>query len=500
MSGKYYSDNVNIRTMMYRYAVINSLLGLRFDDIDVSLKLAKEDISNILNESYSEQKERILFLCASGVLNYQKIEQLIIHNNVDFLEDVMALENQLMADEEKSDDARIPYSVLEDALLICAAAKKYDFLSSADFKETVTELAKRPSEITIINGLIACNRELTEFMHDIGAKFVRLTPDMTVEVYSDLEHDEYFETVMSELSDFDITSVSDSDIADENSKIYDYPFIADSNMLLKYLKVYSKLFGKDFLRHITEDAANISEDIITEYEKYVDDKKLTFNIGGFVRRRKVCGDIVNHYDYDYNTVENNELKKQELIKAQDYSCPPIKLIRGTDVKNDCTAEELRIKALNKYKKDKILPDRFVAEIFCDNNAYYYVYCRETDKFESVDTAEFSKQLFDFNKIWSVVRKAAAERKIIVVGNNITFPYLDEVAPDEQKYAIEIAREQYERQKARQQKSSTQISTLRQLMSGAEKQAQEQAAEKKAKLAEAEAAKKNRAIKNNPAPQ
>ena len=109
MSGKYYSDNVNIRTMMYRYAVINSLLGLRFDDIDVSLKLAKEDISNILNESYSEQKERILFLCASGVLNYQKIEQLIIHNNVDFLEDVMALENQLMADEEKSDDARIPY-------------------------------------------------------------------------------------------------------------------------------------------------------------------------------------------------------------------------------------------------------------------------------------------------------------------------------------------------------------------------------------------------------
>lgn len=498
MESKYISYDADMRTMMYRYSVLANYMGINFEGADkTSEKLSKADAEEILRENYSEQKERILFLCGTGVLNYDNIKPLIIRNNTTFIDDVIALEQQLMADTDKSDDERVPYSILENSLIVSAISKKYNnVLTTVDFSQIMSSLRMCP-DVSVVNGLIACKSDYIEFLREIGLDFVKINADTgNVELYDEIRNDKFFDTLISNLvSISDIKEAFDSDDVELKSKAYDYPFAADSKKCLDYLKVYNKVFGKEFLK----DFSGKSEDIENAYDDFVNYKKLTINISGYVRRRKVCGDTVNHYDYDYNVIENNELTKSELVKGQDYNAV-VKLSKE-DAKGDFSSEMMLEKALNKYKKQIILPDRFVAEIFYDKQIHYFVYDYNTDKFTAVSADLFTKQLFDFNKVWGLVRKAAAERRIIAVGNNITFPYLDELSHEEQLYAIEIAREQYERQKA-QRNASGQISTLKKLISNAKEGAEAQAAEKaaaeeakKARLAEAQAKKNNR-INNN----
>lgn len=496
MESKYISYDADMRTVLYRYAVMSNYIGISFDGTEKTVeKLSKSDAEEVLREGYSEQKERILFLCGTGVLNYANIKPLVIRNNIDFLSDVIELEKQLMAD----DEGKIPYSTLESALMVSANSKKHNLLYSVDFKSALA-LREYPDVVSEVNGFIACSIEYTEFLREIGFKFVCIDPYTgNVKEYTNIDNDNFFETLLNNLIPLNqLADAFKSEDEDINSKAYDYPLVADIAKCIKYLPIYDKIFGKDFLRE-TEENGLYFDDIDAAYEEYINDKKLTVNISGYVRRRKICGDIVNHFDYDYNTIENNELTKAELIKGQDFDAV-IKL-STSDIGDDNSTAAMLMKALNKYKRQKILPDRFVAEIFYDKDIHYFVYDYNADKFTAVSTDTFTKQLFNFNKVWGLVRKAAAERRIIVTGSTITFPYINEIAVDEQIYALEMARDQYERQAAAR-KNSGQISTLKKLIADAKEGAENIAAEKaaaeeakKARYAEAQAKKANR-INNN----
>ena len=414
-----------MRTMIYRYTVMQELLGIRFDNTEPICRLPKADIVEILSEIYSEQKERLLFLVASGVLEYDNVRHLIIKCNTDILNDVKMLEARLMEDDE------IPYSVLEQALVVSAETKKSSLLTTYDFDSILGELKKMP-EITIKNGLVGCaNKEYQQFLFNIGMIFVTV--------------------------DEETGEIKKCEIQDDNA------FPADGYKCMLYQNVYNKTFGKDFIEHIVTENYINGDNIADEYEKYVTEQRLTFDICGYVRRRHICGDTVNHFDYDFNRIEDNELVESTMKSDSNYKAQ-IKLSES-DVKAPCSDEELIIKALNKYKKINILPDDFLAEVFYNTACHYFVYKQDTDKFQKVRSAEFSMQLFDFNKIWSVVRKAAAENKIMVINNNLTFPYIDEILPEEQTYALALAKEQYEIKLARKQESKH-ISTLKKLISDA----------------------------------
>ena len=190
---------------------------------------------------------------------------------------------------------------------------------------------------------------------------------------------------------------------------------------------------------------------------------MTFDIHGYIRRRNICGSIINHFDYDFNRIEDNKLIESTLTENESFSATIT--LSENDVKSACADSELVGKALNKYKRTKILPEDFLAEIFYNGVTMYFVYSKSDDKFRKVDSSEFSAQLFDFDKIWSVVRKASAENKIMLVNGNLSFPYIDEILPEEQIYALAMAKEQYVL-KMQQKKSSSNISTLKKLIAGA----------------------------------
>ena len=423
--GKYYSDSADMLTMAYRYTVLNSFLGIKFNDAEPECTLPREDAKEILAEEYSEQKERLLFLVASGVLKYKNVKHLIIGNVHDFLDDVVELEEQLMSDEELS------FSILEEALLVSSATKLSDKLVKYDFNTVLSELKKHP-DISVENGLVSCrNKEYEMFLKNIGLVFVRINDDGIICKADKITEDNFY--------------------------------VSDVYRTMLYLNVYDKIFGKDFIEKIIGRNDINGDNIQEEYERYVIEQRLTFDIHGYIRRRNICGSIINHFDYDFNRIEDNKLIESTLTENESFSATIT--LSENDVKSACADSELVGKALNKYKRTKILPEDFLAEIFYNGVTMYFVYSKSDDKFRKVDSSEFSAQLFDFDKIWSVVRKASAENKIMLVNGNLSFPYIDEILPEEQIYALAMAKEQYVL-KMQQKKSSSNISTLKKLIAGA----------------------------------
>lgn len=425
-NGKYYSNSADMLTMAYRYTVLTSFMGIKFDDAEPESTLQREDAKKILSEEYSEQKERLLFLVASGVLNYDKVKHLIIGNVYDFLDDVIQLEEHLLSDEE------LPFSTLEASLLISSATKMLNELVEYDFITVLSELKKHPDMSITENGLVRCeNKEYEMFLKNIGIPFVRVNDNGIVCKTDNITEDNFF--------------------------------VADVYRAMLYLNVYDKIFGKDFIKKIIGRNDINSDNIQEEYERYVTEQRLTFDIHGYVRRRNICGSIINHFDYDFNKIEDNKLVESNFTETESFSATIT--LSENDVKSPCSDAELVGKALKKYKRTKILPEHFLAEIFYNGITMYFVYSQNDDEFRKVDNSEFSAQLFDFDKIWSVVRKASAENKIMLVNGKLSFPYLDEILPEEQIYALAMAKEQYTI-KMLQKANSNNISTLKKLIAGA----------------------------------
>lgn len=74
----------------------------------------------------------------------------------------------------------------------------------------------------------------------------------------------------------------------------------------------------------------------------------------------------------------------------------------------------------------------------------YIY--DNGNFTAIDSTSFRNQLFDFDKIWSVIQLCSRDGSLKRVNNTITIPqkYLDEIEPNQREYAERMISEQYSR--------------------------------------------------------
>lgn len=138
-------------------------------------------------------------------------------------------------------------------------------------------------------------------------------------------------------------------------------------------------------------------------------------------------------------MENNELVQTALNADEAYSAEIV-----LDVNENYTDAELTVKALNKYKNSRQLLDKTVIEIMHGNNILLYIY--DNGNFTAIDSTSFRNQLFDFDKIWSVIQLCSRDGSLKRVNNTITIPqkYLDEIEPNQREYAERMISEQYSR--------------------------------------------------------
>lgn len=468
MLENYISENADMQTMLFR----NSLMVEAFGDIlkgEEKVKCVQtfdDELKKlILRRPYSEQMEKLVFLYVAGVLERDVFINLAVHNNSDFLSDVISAENYLLESEGRSEEDILPVSLVSKLLLMCANSKKIANLSPIDFKAAAQLISNFHITLTK-SGFIHCDRDVTKFLHSLGEPFG---------IYDINANETLMQTEAQ--NDF-VLQAADSEDYETNPE--EKPLAMNYVNLAAFLSVYDEVYGRDFIRFAAENKLSVRDNFKQSYEDYLKEIKLKFKFNAYSRKQHICGDRVNAIDYKSLNVSNNTLVSAPLNNDNAYS-------KDIFIEPNEYAEEgeLMKMALRRYQNCRQLYDDMVLEVIHCNEKFLFV--NRDSNLIPVNNDDFHRELFDFNKIWGIIQKCSRERKITKTGNEINIPseYMSEIPPEQHVYVINMVKEQYKMSVARQ-RSNPVMHTMNDIRAQASeslekfrRQRAEEAAQKKA---------------------
>ena len=416
----YISDDTDMQTMLFRYSIMVDVFNAHLPaELKCQYHLSDDLKKKILRQPYSEQNDRLILLFGMGIIGEATLKELVLHNKTDFLSDVIKLEDRVRTDEDKNESERLSYETLEQIILLCANSQKFDEFSPLPFEQAEKLISN--SHIFIENGFVKCDKDMAMLVNESGGQMGY--------------YDENSDSIFIEKPEYVAAALADNyDVSSETA-----PIVTDYKALLCYSYVYDLLYGREFIKYASDNHIPCDKNYVTAYEKYLKKIKLTFDIKAYTKKRNICGNKVNYFDYAFNTVENNELVQTALNADEAYSAEIV-----LDVNENYTDAELTVKALNKYKNSRQLLDKTVIEIMHGNNILLYIY--DSGNFTAIDSTSFRNQLFELDKIWSVIQLCSRDGSLKRVNNTITIPqkYLNEIEPNQREYAERMISEQYSR--------------------------------------------------------
>lgn len=423
--------------MIFRYAAISSVWGMEIPK-DIKLKkFSDETVDALKAERHSETADRLIFLYGAGVISEKTAVSLIKSNKADFVEDVIAAENTVISDIDKNEEDTLPYGQIENILLCAANSKKYPELQPVSFAEAQS-IAGLP-HIVLVNGFVKIkDREFYDFLVNSGEAFGTVTENDTVRIEEVPEN---------------LLKCEDVKNGDINSEFY--PFAVNLRKIMRYAAVFDKPYGQEFIIFAKENSLPVDDKFESRYEEYIRKFKLHFTVKSYSRKQNICGDKVNWFDYALPTEAAADDLNADCIKEIDL-----------EVSEKLTNAELVKKAADNFKDRISLLENTVIEVFHGTKKYLYIF--KNSELTELDNDKFHTMLFDFNKIWSIIRLCSRSRKIKVVNGKITVPeaLMNEIDPNEREYAERMVKEQYARM-TEQRKSNKLIQTLAEIKAAAE---------------------------------
>lgn len=427
-----YLNSSDIATEMYRFAIVQAAYGGSLPDKMQPCVISDSLRKKLGCERYSDSVKYLLSLFGAGIIGENILSELLLHNDADIISDVIALERRICSDEEKSPNDKLSCERLAEQLLIAANSKRCDEITSIDFDDVNVIISS--DHISIDNGFLVCDEDTRSFFRSLNV----------MRFFSRDENGRLF--------------------ADENSRIpSDY-------YALKYvLPVLDRLYGKEFVEYAYEYAIPFDDMFVSEYEKYVDRVKLKFDFIAYPRKRNICGDHINAYDYAVNTVTDNKLISSELDSKSLYSGSVT-----LDISEEYSDDELYKKAFDKFSRSHQFGKDTVIEIsHCGETTL--VVSDGSGNYKKINSDDFHRSLFDFNKIWGIIQNCARSGKIQKADNKIYIPaeLMQEIEEEQREFAERMIISQYELMN-KNRKSNPIISKLNEMRAVAQQKMGERA--------------------------
>lgn len=444
-----------IYTTLRRYALIAKIFGFAEDKIENLNVLPKETSDEIRMDLHNEVINKLALLFGAGFISKETFCFLEKSNMLN-IADITAAEDLVISQYAENPEDRITSNLLENALKCSAYSKRYEGLSVMSFDEALqmTELA----HVEIVGGLMrARDKSFLKFLMEIGEPMGHIKAD---EGSAEVEEQTNIEQI----------------ILDENSTPDKFPYIFNMKNAAVYSKLFDKAYGRDFIQYAKEKKIALDNNCNDEYEKYVRMIKLHFEIRHYERIRQICGRKVNWFDYAPSVDGNISDNLTELVKMTAVD------LNTAEEYND---SELFDKAIAEYARNKPFGENTVFEIFHDGNVSFRIY--RNKRFIEIDSKAFHAQLFDFNKIWSIIQMCSRNGQLKKQGDSIVIPesVWNEIPSDQREYADRLIKEQYHRL-MEHRKNNRLLQSLSELKATAENEkknkekraAQQQAAEQK----------------------
>ena len=451
-----YEEN-ELYSELYYHAVTAKVYGVEIPD-DLPIKKISGDTAKYLKaRGYSQLIEKLLFLYGAGVID-DDMFNIIADLETDIFSEIQAAEKFLIEQENRADADRLDAGQLKNIILCTVVSRKYKELVPVSF-EDAHRLAGL-NHVIITDGFVKItDYDYYKFLAENGEIFGTIEKDKSIKTNDTLEN----------LLDRDV-------IQPENIDKREYPFMADPKKLIYYSAVCDKKYGLDFILYAKENKTALNENFYDEYEKYLYREKFHFVVSCYNKKRDVCGDYVNWFDYASAPETDNNISA-EFTKEIDLN-----------VSDDLSDDELLSAALDKVTGDKSVKNKAVFEIVHGRKAYWYLL--DENSLVKLDSDEFHRQLFDFNKIWSVFKEFSRKNSIKAVGGVVEIPneVISEVEEKDRFFAENLIKEQYART-VEHRKSNKLLKSLSDLKSAAAeaKSKEKLIKQQQAALAESQAA-------------
>ncbi len=452
-------NDESILTALYRYMIAAKVFGIKDDGIEVKT-LPENIINDIRLDEFNHGLNGLVMLYGAGFIDDEAF-CFIVKSNLDMSADIAEAENRVIADNDKLPEERLSGGQVENALLCAAYSRKYSAFQNVTFAEALTVLAL--PHINVKNGLVrAADLDFYRFVAELGKQmgYIDSCGELFVESQENL-------ILLCEDENFDPCS--------ESAPIY--TSISD---IIGISKVYDLPYGKDYIWWAKANEMQLDVD---GYNEYLHKTKLHFSIRSYAKKRNICGESVNWFDYavfsDGSISENLQSDHDKEIDLE-----------ASDTYDD---DILVRKAIAKFRGIYALEEKTVIEVYQNEKEYLFTVINA--EVNPVNKTEFHKQLFDFNKLWSIIQMCSRNGQLRKVNDRITIPedVWNEIAPNDREYALRIIREQYQIMTARR-KNNKLLQSLGDLKSAAaeeRKRKEEVKAAQQARAGELEEKKRNR---------
>ena len=406
------NEKYDVNTAVYRFAVISKSLGVTAEEEteEVPLNIRTEILSSLM----TAQKERALFLFAAGAITADDLHTLS-HISQDICGVLGSAEDFLKEQIKQSEKSRMNREDFINALM-CAAISYGYAKEKLSFEDGRTLAGLKCAKI--VKGYVKISdEELFRTLAGYGEPFGNI--DIKGQVYEQTPE-----------NIFKSESFKNGDISND-----EYSFMLDPKRLIYYEKIYYKPFGKDFIGYAHEHNIPADEDILKRYSVYCAEIKCRFIISSYDRKRNICGDKINQFDYFVNVTGSSI--------ATDHS-ETIMLSSQVEKSDD----ELILTALNEYcgrvpvQNDTVLEVRHAGKIS--------LFVIRDGEYLKLKNEDFRKRLFDFDEIWGEITAFTADNPMKLTNGSLEIPveFLRKFAEQDRGYAENLIREQFLRQRER----------------------------------------------------
>ncbi|MBR6983477.1 MAG: hypothetical protein IKH75_08100 [Ruminococcus sp.] len=421
----------NCKTAAFRFAVVSKVCGVDTDDVNT---LDSPEFRIVSTYKMTETLERLLFLYGAGIIDFTLLNEFLTMGTEigDILE---CAENLLIEQQQYYETIRIPNETIIEMIRVCAVARKYMPENQLTFEEAraITDL----DCVKIVNGFVkVSDKKLIEMLVKNNEMFA----------YYNKKDDTL------ELEDKDVTNILNNE--DIDNKKYDstfYPVLFAPKRIIFYDKVRHLLYGEDFFEHCTKYGEKIDENVLDTYKRYIERIKCLFTVNCYHRKRRICGDKYNSFDY-YTNIRNENVKADKTGK--------ILLTPQTEKSTD----ELIKEAIQEFCSKNPVQNDTILEIH--NQGQIRLFAIRGDGYVPVEKDEFRNALFDFNRVWGIIQEYTIDHNIAVRDEKLEIPVelMEKFNDEEKPYAQALIREQYSRQN--ESKRGKIFSRLSDLVSGA----------------------------------
>lgn len=395
----------SIITTVYRYAVIAKIFGISINE-DIQL-LPEKTINDIRVEDYNPGIDKLAVLFGAGFIDSNTFGY-IARNSAAYFDDVSAAEETIISQNGLDEEDKYTPNMIRNAILCAVNSKKYPQMQIVTFDEALSA-AELPHAAVHDGFLKIKDKEFFRFLVEIGEPigYITKSDEIYIEAAENLR-------LLSDEEDFKPFG--------DNS-----PFVINALNVIRISKHYDKLYGKDFILYAGQEDMPVTEE---NYNAYLENIKLTFDIRSYARKRSICGAAVNWFDY--SDTRNN---------SDDMPCDYEKTIR-LDVSDNYDENELLKKAVDKFRSIYTLADKTMIEIFHASEKKLYLV--SDDELVPIGSDTFHRQLFDFSKIWGIIQECSRNGGLRRQGDRIIIPQemWEEIAPEEREYADRLIRAQY----------------------------------------------------------